>query len=69
MSGDIKGAHSELTAKVMGTPGVSGTAIGLHKGEPCLVVYLTEKGAGESVPSSVRGFPVRTEVSGKFRKL
>jgi hypothetical protein len=69
VSGDIKAAHRELTRDVMGKPGVSGTAIGMHDGEACLVVYLTEKDAGKSVPRSVRGFPVRTEISGRFRKL
>ena len=69
MSGDIKAAHRELTDKVMGTPGVRGTAIGMHGGKPCLVVYLSEKGSGESVPRSVKGFVVVTEVSGGFRRL
>ena len=50
MSADIKAAHRELTKAVMGRPGLSGTAIGLHDGEPCLVVYLSEEGAGKSVP-------------------
>jgi hypothetical protein len=69
VSGDIKAAHQELTGKVMGKPGVSGTAIGMHGGKPCLMVYLSEKGAGKSVPSSVKGFPVVTEVTGSFRRL
>lgn len=69
MSGDIKAAHRELTRKVMGRPGVSGTAIGMHAGKPCLMVYLSEKGAGKSVPRSVGGFPVVTEVTGSFRRL
>ena len=69
MSGDIKAAHRELTSKVMGKPGVSGTAIGMHGGKPCLMVYLSEKGAGKSVPRSVDGFPVVTEVTGSFRRL
>ncbi len=69
MSGDIKAAHRELTGKVMGQPGVSGTAIGMDGGKPCLMVYLSEKGAGKSVPRSVKGFSVVTEVTGSFRRL
>lgn len=69
MSTEIKAAHRELTDKVIGKPGVSGTAIGLHDGEPCLVVYLSEEGAGKSVPRSVKGFPVITKLSGGFRRL
>ena len=69
MSGDIKAAHRELTDRVMGKPGVSGTAIGMHDGRPCLVVYLREKGGGKSVPPSVKGFAVITEVTGGFRRL
>ncbi len=69
MSADIKAAHRKLTDKVMGRPGVTGTAIGIHGGKPCLMVYLSERGAGRSVPSSVGGFPVVTEVTGSFRRL
>lgn len=69
MSGDIKTAHQELTARVMGKPGVSGTAIGMNGGKPCLMVYLSDRAAAKSVPRSVKGFPVVTEVTGSFRRL
>jgi len=69
VTSDIEGAHKELTRRVMGRPGVTGTAIGLVGGEPCLKVYLTEKGAGGSLPSTVRGFRVVREVTGSFRRL
>lgn len=69
MSGDIKAAHKALTAQVMGRPGVSGTAIGMSGGEACIMVYVTEKSAGKSVPRSFQGFKVVTEVTGSFRRL
>jgi hypothetical protein len=69
VSADIKAAHRELTKAVMGKPGVSGTAIGLHDDKPCLVVYLSEKGAEGSVPRTVSGFQVITKMSGGFRRL
>jgi hypothetical protein len=69
VSPDIKAAHRELTKAVMGKPGVAGTAIGLHDDKPCLVVYLSEKGAEASLPRSVKGFPVVAKLSGGFRRL
>lgn len=69
MSRDVQAAQRDLNKKVMGKPGVAGTAIGMHGGKPCLMVYLTEKSAGKSVPRSVKGVPVVTEVTGSFRRL
>jgi len=69
VSADIKAAHKKLTNKVMGKPGVTGTAIGMQGGTPCLKVYLSERGAGKSVPGSVGGFRVVTEVTGSFRRV
>lgn len=69
MAPDVKAAHRELTAKVMGRPGVSGTAIGQKGGKPCLTVYVSESKAGKGVPRRVGGFPVVIETSGAFRRL
>jgi len=69
VTSDIEAAHAELTAQVMGRPGVTGTAIGLDGGKPCLKVYVSEKGAGGALPAVVRGFRVVTEVTGSFRRL
>jgi len=64
---NLKAAHEELTRKVMGRPGIAGTAIGERGGKPCLLVYLKSSGAGKEVPRSIGGFPVVTEVSGDVR--
>jgi hypothetical protein len=69
MSGDIKTAQRELNGKVMGRPGISGTAIGEHGGKPCLTVYVSDSKAGGSVPKRVGGFPVVLEKSGGFQRL
>ncbi len=69
MSDSLKAAHESLTRKVMGLPGVVGTAIGQHAGKPCLLVYVSEKSAGRSVPKTVNGISVITEVTGSFRRL
>ena len=69
MSKDLKAAHKELTTKVMGRPGVSGTAIGERGGKPCLKVYVSESGAGKGVPKSLGGYAVVVEKTGAFKRL
>jgi hypothetical protein len=66
---DLDAAHRELTAKVMGREGVSGTAIGQHRGKPCLKVYTSGGGARASIPKSVGGYPVVVETTGAFKRL
>ena len=69
MSNDLKSAHRELTGKVMGRAGVSGTAIGERGGRPCLKVYVTDSAAGRSIPKKIDGFAVVVERTGRFRRL
>ena len=69
MAKDVKSAHRELTGKVMGRPGISGTAIGERGGKPCLKVYVSDKPAGRKVPKSVGGFTVVVERTGSFERL
>lgn len=69
MSGDLKAAHRELTVRVMGRDGVTGTAIGERGGKPCLKVYVRDRAARDGVPREVGGFPVDVEVTGSFRRL
>lgn len=69
MTRDIKAAQRELTDKVMGRPGVAGTAIAQKGGKPCLKVYVEDRDARSSVPKKVGGFPVVVEVTGGFRRL
>ncbi len=66
---DLEAARRELTSKVMGRKGVSGTAVGEHRGKPCLKVYLSEEAARSSIPKSVGGFPVVVETTGPFKRL
>jgi hypothetical protein len=68
MSANLKAALSELTQKVMGRPGVTGTALGQNDGKPCLLVYLVSSSAARGIPNSIRGVPVRTEVTGRIRR-
>ena len=69
MGGDIKTAQRELNGKVMGRPGISGTAIGERGGKPCLKVYVSDSKAGGRVPKRIGGFPVVVEKTGGFRRL
>ena len=69
MPNDIKSAQRQLNARVLGRPGISGTAIGEKGGRPCLKVYVSEPAAGKTLPGKVGGFPVVVEKSGTFRKL
>jgi hypothetical protein len=66
---DIKAAHRELTGKVMGREGVTGTAIGPQGGATCLKAYATDAKVGRTIPSKARGLPVIVKVSGAFRRL
>ena len=69
MADDLKAALRDLTARVMGRPGVSGTAIGERRGRPCLKVYVSDTSAGRAIPRSVRGYPVVAETTGSFERL
>lgn len=67
--GDLAKARRQLTDRVMGKPGVSGTAVTERNGKPCLVVYVSDEKGEKAVPGSVGGFPVVVERSGPFRRL
>ena len=69
MDPKLEAAHRELTGRVMGRPGVTGTAIGERQGKPCLKVYVTDSKAGKSLPRTVGGFRVIIEKTGPFRRL
>jgi hypothetical protein len=66
---DVRSAQRELTAKVMGRDGVTGTAIGKDGGRPCLRVYVSDPEAERGLPKTVRGYRVVVERSGSFKRL
>ena len=69
MGSKLETAQEELTNRVMGRAGVTGTAIGERKGKPCLIVYVSDSGVGKGLPRSQGGFPVVMEVTGQFKRL
>lgn len=64
---ELDAARRRLTERVMGRPGVEGTAVGEREGKPCLLVYVSREGVGAEVPREVGGFPVVVERTGTFR--
>jgi len=65
----LRAAQRKLTAQVMGRKGVTGTAVGSDRGQPCLKVYVSDASARGGLPGSVDGYPVVVEVSGKIERL
>lgn len=68
---DLTAAQDALNRKVLDRPGVTGTAIGLHGGKPCLKIYVRsgDRSVTGGLPSSVKGVPVVVEASGTFKRL
>ncbi|MXY31381.1 MAG: hypothetical protein F4179_00065 [Gammaproteobacteria bacterium] len=71
MAASIQDAHRRLSRKVMGRPGVVGTAIGVAAGKPCLKVYLASATGRERdrIPRSCGGYRVVVETTGTIRRL
>jgi len=65
----LEAAQRKLSARVMGRPGVTGTAIGELGGKPCLKVYVSDRDVAKTLPRTVDGFRVLVEVTGTFRRL
>ncbi len=65
----MKGALGKLTKAVINRPGVTGTAIGLSRGKPCLKVYVQDRRAAGKIPSRIDGHRVDVEVTGAFKRL
>jgi hypothetical protein len=67
----IEDVLARYTPQWLATEGVVGTAIGRHQGEPCMVVFATERtqALDRSIPPTVEGYRVVVEVAGPFRAL
>ncbi len=65
----MKAALKKLTNKVINRPGVTGTAIGLSGGKPCLKVLVSDRKAAGRIPSSIDGHRVKVEETGTFNRL
>ena len=68
MAEDIKVAQRKLTERVMGRPGVIGTAIGMSRGDHCLKVLIADDRGRRGVPREVDGYKVVVEHTGRIRR-
>jgi hypothetical protein len=68
MDPKLEAAHRKLTDRVMGQPGVTGTAIGETGGKPCLKVYVRDEEGRQNLPKNVGGFRVVIEMTGSFNR-
>ena len=64
----MKAALTKLTKAVIDRPGVTGTAIGLSSGKPCLKVFVEDRRAAGQIPSRVDGHRVEVEETGTFNR-
>ena len=67
MNADLEAARRALTERVMGRPGVSGTAVGRSGGKPCLQVLVSDASASGGIPRQVGGFRVIVKKTGRFK--
>jgi hypothetical protein len=69
MPGDrIEAAQRTLAERVMGRPGVVGTAIGMADGEKCLKVLIADDRGRRDLPGEIDGFRVVPEHTGRIRR-
>jgi hypothetical protein len=61
----------EVLKKYTPEPGVVGTSQGLCDGQPCIKVFVVEKTGDlqQELPSTLEGYPVVIEETGRFRAL
>lgn len=64
----IKAAQRKLAGRMMGRPGVVGTAVGMSRGDHCLKVLIADDRGRTGVPKEVDGYRVVVEHTGKIRR-
>ena len=65
----IEQVQQDYTEEWMGISGVVGTAIGQHKGKPCILVLTSDENEQikEGIPDSVEGYPVIVQYAGEIK--
>lgn len=65
---EVLAAH---TPELMALPGVVGTAEGVHRGTPVIIVMVERRtpGPASRIPAVLEGWPVRIEVTGPLRAM
>ena len=67
MKHSIETASERLAGKILDRRGISGVGVGVHKGRPCLKVFVSEHESAGDIPSRFEGHPVRVVGAGVFR--
>ncbi len=67
----IEQVQEEHTDEWMAIPGVEGTALGLSKDKPCILILSSVKAQQlrDKIPPMVQGHPVIIKETGTFRAL
>jgi hypothetical protein len=68
VSAELKAAQRKLAERVMGRPGVVGTAIGMSRGEHCLKVLIANELGRRNLPRQIDGYRVVVEHTGRIRR-
>ena len=70
-SSPIEDVLSRHTLEWLAIEGVVGTAIGLHEGERCILIFVAQRtqAQDDSIPPVVEGYRVVVEETGPFRAL
>ena len=57
----------EQTSRLMAIPGVVGVGIGMRGDLPCITVFVIQSAVKDNLPSSLQGYPVSVEETGRFQ--
>ena len=71
MSRSIEQVQKAHTEAWLAIPGVVGTAIGLHEGQPCITILTAAntESIRRQIPATVEGYRVVIRRTGEFRAL
>lgn len=69
MTAKLDRALARINRRVIDRKGVVGTALGLRRGKPCILVYLERDDAKlkAKIPGSEGGVPVVVRVTGRIQ--
>ena len=70
-SSPIEEVLARYTPQWVAIDGVVGTAIGLHQGKPCILIFVAKRtrALDDKIPPVVEGYRIVIEETGRFRAL
>lgn len=65
----IEQVQQDHTDEWMGIPGVVGTAIGQHQGQPCILILTSDENEQirQRIPDNIEGYPVIVQYAGEIK--